>query len=353
MSILRYQTLHGSARSVEKKQKTAIMQMDIGTYIGELLYRHDAVALPGLGTFVNTYRPAVVDQVKGELHPPGRGATFNPNLVADDGLLLKHLQNSHQLDFNAAKTEIQQYVEEVKTALGRQEIIDFPEVGRLYQDYEKNLQFLPDNTNFSLEAYGLPMVEAYPVARPRATAASASAASVSPSTRPATTNYVLIGAIAAGVAVILVAGYFLLFNEAPQDKSALLPVPASRVNVSPSDQKGSDTDSTVKEEGAQPQPPAAAEEESTADEADWGDEVPTPSPDQKRLIIIIGAFGNQKNVSRLVDEIYDAGYEPYTEKSGSLTRVGVQKAYRRAEEVDRALQDVRNRFNTDAKLIEK
>lgn len=335
------------------------MQKDIGKHIGELLYQHDAVALPGLGTFVSAYQPAEIDQVKGELHPPGEGAVFNPNLVTDDGLLVKFLQSRHQLDFETARKQVKQYVEEVKAALESQEMVDFPEVGRLYQDYEKNLQFLPDSTNFSLEAYGLPVVEAYPAARPK----SASAAAAAPvSTAPARKiNYALIGAIAAGVAVILMAGYFLLFNEAPQDDEGLLPVPTSRVNVSPSGQQGATGDSTEEigetTDGQNPAASAPVEEErqetESEEEAGWDSEEPTPAPDQRRLVIIIGAFGNQKNVSRLVDEIYDAGYEPYTEKSGSLTRVGVQKAYRQPAEVERVLTDVRNRFNSDAKLIKK
>jgi len=336
------------------------MQQDIGKYIGELLYQHDTVALPGLGTFVSAYRPAEIDQVRGELTPPGKGAGFNPNLITDDGLLVKLLQNRHHLAFEAAQAQLKQYVEEVKAALERQEIVDFPEVGRLYQDYEKNLQFLPDSTNFSLEAYGLPVVEAYPAARPK----SASAAAAAPaSTAPArNTNYALIGAIAVGVAAILVAGYFLLFNEAPRDDEALIPVPTSRVNVSPSDQQGATGDSTVEidetTDGQDAAASAPVEEEEQKTEGDeeaggWDSEEPTPAPGQKRMVIIIGAFGNQKNVSRLVDEIYDAGYEPYTEKSGSLTKVGVQKAYRQPAEVERVLADVRNRFNSDAKLIKK
>ena len=336
------------------------MQKDIGKYIGELLHQHDAVALPGLGTFVSAYRPAEIDQVKGELHPPGKGAGFNPNLITDDGLLVKLLQNRHQLDFEAAQAQVKQYVEETKAALERQDIVDFPEVGRLYQDYEKNLQFLPDSTNFSLEAYGLPMVEAYPAARARTSAATSTTAPAK-SAPSRTANYALIGAIAVGVTVILVAGYFLLFNEVPQDEEALLPVPTSRVNVSPSNEEGAETDSTAGADettnGRDAEASAPVEEEEQEAEGDqkagWDSEEPTPAPDQKRLVIIIGAFGNQKNVSRLVDEIYDAGYEPYTKKSGSLTRVGVQKAYRQPAEVERVLADVRNRFNSDAKLIKK
>lgn len=323
--------------------------MDIGKYIGELLYHHDAVAVPGLGTFVNAYRPAEIDQVKGELHPPGKGATFNPNLVTDDGLLVNILQNRHQLDLDTAKATLQQYAEELKAALERQEIIDFPEVGRLYQDYENNLQFLPDHNNFSLEAYGLPTVDAYPVARPRSTTPPPPV-TTSKSGAHRTANYALIGAIALGTVVILVAGYFLLFDHTRPAEEALLPVPTSRVNVSPSNEA---TDSMAEEQTDTGRVSSSPKAESPAAEEDWDSEKPTSAPGQKRLVIIIGAFGDKSNVTRLVDDIYDAGYEPYTEQSGSLTKVGVQRAYTEPQEVEQTLNDVRNRFNSDAKLIKK
>jgi cell division septation protein DedD len=329
------------------------MEMDIGSYIGELLYQHDAVAVPGLGTFVNAYRSTEIDQVKGELHPPGKMASFNPNLVADDGLLVGLLQSRHHLGLQDAQAAVAAYVEKVKEAINRQEIVPFPEVGRLYQDYEKSLQFLPDQTNFSLDAYGLPVLEAYPVSRARAAATAQPSPATTVSKKSSVANYALMASISVAVVVVAVAAYFLIASSQEPAEAGMLPVPTSRVNVSPSGQ--SSEQGLAQEEATDSETPAVKEapELPATDEEEWDSERPTPAPGQKRLVIIIGAFGNKENVTRLVDDIYDAGYEPYTEKSGPLTKVGVQKAYTRAEEVDAALQDVRNRFNSDAKLIKK
>ena len=51
----------------------------------------------------------------------------------------------------------------VKAAIERREIVVFPKVGRLYKDYEQNLQFLADNTNFNVDSFGLPDVQFYPI----------------------------------------------------------------------------------------------------------------------------------------------------------------------------------------------
>lgn len=326
--------------------------MDIGTYVGELLYEHETVAIPGFGSFVSSYQPAEVDQVQGELHPPSNTISFNENLVADDGLLVSYIHRRHGLSVNQAKEAVRKYVEQVKGAIQRQEIVVFPEVGRLYQDYEKNLQFLPDNTNFSTASYGLPMVNAYPVAwshKPRQSAVERSAPAPNPKQQRAA-NLGLLAAIAAAVVVIAIAGYFLFTDFQSEPEEGLQRVPTSRVNVSPSGGEGKAADSlsvaesdTAAEPGEEILPPSEP----------FDTESPTAAPDRRYLVIVIGVFGNQKNVERLVDQIYDAGYEPYTERAGALTKVGIQKTYTEPEEVEEMLNAVRDEFTVDAKIYKR
>ncbi len=330
------------------------MEMDIGSYIGALLYEQDTVALPSLGSFESAYKPAVIDQVQGELHPPGKSIAFNANLVTDDGLLRGYIMKKHGLSVTEAKQMLDNYVQEVKEAIDRREIVVFPEVGRLYKDYEQNLQFLADSTNFEMQSYGLPTVSFYPIARSahhkttgKKTAATATVPESDPGGR---LNTGLVAVIGAAVVVVGVALYFLAFGAGGQGEESLHPVPASRVNIRP----GEDTQA------------AGAQEERLADDraglsadtleqgpvppADSDTEEPTAAPGQKSYVIIIGVFGNPKNVQRLIDDIYDAGYEPYTEKAGDLTRVGVQRTYKTEADIEAAIADVRNRFTKDAKL---
>ncbi len=328
------------------------MEMDIGTYVGELLFEHEAVAVPGLGSFVSAYRSAEVDQVQGELHPPSKTISFNENLVADDGLLISYVHHKHDLSVEQAREAVRKYVEQVKGAIQRQEIVVFPEVGRLYQDYEKNLQFLPDTTNFSTQSYGLPKVSAYPAAwshSQRQTAAERSRPAPNPKQQRAA-NLGLVAAIAAAVVVIAIAGYFLFTDFQSSSEESLQRVPTSRVNVSPSGGEGKAADSLS---AGEEKDSGQTEEELLPPAGEFDTESPTAAPDRRYLVIVIGAFGNQKNVERLVDRIYDAGYEPYTERAGSLTKVGIQKTYTEPEEVEQMLNAVRDEFTADAKIYKR
>ncbi|MCB0579438.1 MAG: hypothetical protein KDD10_09040, partial [Phaeodactylibacter sp.] len=99
------------------------MQIDIGSHIAALLYEHNSVNIPGLGGFVSSYKTATADQVQGELHPPSKGLNFNSNLVADDGLLAQHLQEKLGISLTDANELVENYVKEVKEAIGRREIV--------------------------------------------------------------------------------------------------------------------------------------------------------------------------------------------------------------------------------------
>ncbi|MBK6949766.1 MAG: hypothetical protein IPH16_18360 [Haliscomenobacter sp.] len=58
----------------------------------------------------------------------------------------------------------------------------------------------------------------------------------------------------------------------------------------------------------------ALDDEGVADSS----EAPTLAPEQKQCIIVIGLFRDKNNVDRLVQRIYEEGFEPYLEKMAQL-----------------------------------
>ena len=68
-----------------------------------------------------------------------------------------------------ATEAVTEYVDSLKAALDRREIIEIPSVGRIYRDYEKQLKFMPEGTNFEASSFGLPDVKFTPVERTRKT----------------------------------------------------------------------------------------------------------------------------------------------------------------------------------------
>lgn len=329
------------------------MDINIGACIAPLLYENETVALPGLGSFSTAYQPALIDQVQGELHPPSKAISFNTNLVGDDGLLASYLVQKHDLPLSEAQSVLKDYVATIKERLEKRELAVFPEVGRLYLDYEDKLQFLPDSTNFNTSSYGLPSLNFHPIARTQRPAAKAKpkqAAQAPPPPRKwQAANIGLIAAIGLAVIVLGATVYLLLPSGERQDEEANLQrLPTSRVNVRPSERDaGNSQDEPIDD--------SLAETDYEDEQAPLTDELedserPAVAPGQRSYIIIVGVFSSAENVQRLIDKIYDVGYEPYTEKKGKLTRVGVQRTYRTEQELEDALNDVRNRFTVDAKL---
>ncbi len=336
------------------------MQIDIGAYIAELLYQHHAVNVPALGGFVTHYKPSTVDQVEGKITPPSKSLKFNKNLVLDDGLLINYVRDKHGMSFEQAKKTVADYVDGVLEAIERREIVVFPNVGRLYRDYENNLQFLPDNTNFNTEVYGLPEVEFHPLARTEARKAAQVGKPVRQPSPPVAVQITswfqryLAPISALAVVVVALSLYFMFFKPRsgqPVAEDSQKRVPASRYNVSPTDEKeaaappAAEADTITAESAA---PSVEDEEVSTETEA------ATVPPERRRYCVIrIGYFADQDNVERLIRRISEAGFEPYSEPSGQLMMVGVQFSYQRSSEIDQTLREVQEKFEPNAKVMRR
>jgi len=339
------------------------MQVDIGKYIGSLLYTNQSVSVPGLGSFVSGYESASIDPVQGELSPPSKSLMFNKNLVVDDGLLVEHICREEKISAIEAQQLLEAYVNEIKEAIDKREIVTFTDLGRLYKDYEGQIKFLPDGTNFNTNSYGLPSINFYPIGKtePIAQAPAANDKKKQPSGAGGFFSRFLnngLAAVVLGVAtvVILVTVYFLFIQSPESGREEAHKVPTSRVNVKPGADSQQQQSTASADTEMQEESPSKPEDENPA-EPEQPDEIdterPTVSPQQKYFVIILGSFGNEGNVQRLVERIYQAGYEPYTEQSGKLTKVGIQKAYTEKSEITATLRDVRQEFSEDAKVYKQ
>ncbi|MDP5090357.1 MAG: SPOR domain-containing protein, partial [Saprospiraceae bacterium] len=67
--------------------------------------------------------------------------------------------------------------------------------------------------------------------------------------------------------------------------------------------------------------------------------------------IAIGVFGNPDNAARVVDKIKKAGFIPFTEKVGALTKVGVKQEYKSVAEKLEILDKVRSEIEKTAVII--
>jgi len=360
------------------------MDIDIAPYIKELLYKHNNLVIPGFGNFVLSYASTTIDHVQGILNPPSKKIDFDTNLLTNDGKLIEHLKEKHQLSTEDATAVINTFVSKIKMQLGKREMVTLPEVGRLYKDFEDNIQFIPDVTNFSKESFGLPTINFYPILRENVSKAKVPAnkakASTTTSKTPAkkggapntsanTASTVKKTKVAKntvkkpikkgfwdtyfwipGALLVLLVASFLTCVVYPKIKGTDTVVD-NRINQSPTK-----IDPDAPEDPKEDMIDMQMEQEAEAEEDIIDTESITVNPNQRECIVSIGVFGEKANATKMIQDLYDKGYDAYKDsyiKNGKdLTKVGVQFAYETQEEYQRKVDKIKQDF-PNAVVIKK
>ncbi|MFT5167510.1 MAG: hypothetical protein ACI8P3_002748 [Saprospiraceae bacterium] len=337
------------------------MVIDIKQHIGQILYERDSLIIPDLGGFVSTYKSATIDHVQGLVHPPSKKLNFNKNLIINDGVLINCLVEALNVSTSEAKKAIEDFVGRTIEVLDNREIIVFPGVGRLYKDYENNLRFLQDNTNYNTAVYGLPALQFYPILRSRTFGNVANnyveqqpTAARSFSFRKAAVSvmpFMLIAIITIGAIMF----YQRQAGNAGLAEAQKIPVVENRINQKPGEQLS--IIEGLKNQFLKPEPKEVIIPEDEIAEPtsidQIGTESATLSPTSKECVIIIGAFGKKTGVEKRVGEIINLGYSVYQDKKGSLTRVGIQFAYQNKDEIREKLNAMRDSFDNRAWILKE
>lgn len=349
--------------------------MAIDRDIHDLLFQHDCVIVPGFGGFLTHYRPARLDEQRRLVHPPSKDLSFNKHLVRQDGLLVDQLVRHEGLDFQAAKSKIEEEVEEWRWKLQRQGRLEVLQVGTFFHDQEQNLQFEPDRrVNFLKDAYGLRPVAAVPVERPEILPKLAvlplAGSQSDPEERRRTPAFL---AAAATIAILLTAatwwvvgstgpnsiamGGFDLFGSAGPARYIFPGAPPAPVGTpveasiwsAPADIQGvhempiagPDVAAVAVNFG---QTPEKAEPESTA--------VDTPVV-RSRYHIIGGCFLERENADRFISELQAKGFAAsLIDQKGGLYRVAYG-SYPLKSTAAEALEAVRKEEAPDAWMLVK
>lgn len=133
--------------------------MTIPQHICSLLYQFDCVIIPGFGGFVANYHPAQINTNQNIVFPPSKGLLFNKNLLNNDGLLADAISQKEQISYADSILRIEAFVSNSLEKLKNNERVEIDEIGFLFFDDEKNIQFKPEySANFLVDAFGL-----YPV----------------------------------------------------------------------------------------------------------------------------------------------------------------------------------------------
>ena len=350
------------------------MNIDVAKAIKELLYQHDAVILPGLGGFTSTPVTAVVDYVQGTVQPPARKVEFNTNLVINDGILVNHIQKTELVTAQEATVAIEEYVAGIKEALEQREIIDIPQVGRLYKDYEKKIRFIPEGTNFEVGSYGLPPVKFNPVRRkkqasgkgsqsktiPHPAAAANTPTMAKPTPPPSGWAEKALPWLIVAAAILLAFSLFLWLRDG-DSQPPQAGLPQERVNIKPGTEAPppSTTDdpanSEMESDPGIAETPAPADSPPPSDKPAENTEEQThnaPTATNDNFFVVIHSFGSPKNAKRFARQLKRAGYTPVTKMYRGLHRVGVEVPASGQNELDDLLQTLGKKFNSTPVVVD-
>lgn len=383
--------------------------------IREILMEDQQVCLPGIGTLRLTPQPAVVSPIEGKATPPSNRASFNSNLVLDDGRILRSLEEIPVLTKEEAKHLLDEFLKNISDNLDAGRSVTLEGIGRLFKHFDGEVRFTAGGENFSKESFGLPNVELKPIARSEkvkasavdpmlATAATpldplAAPAPRRPGTEGTTKNTPVkskweqfahhpdlrqilwyIAAILAAIAIFTL-GYFLLQTviksyaadpvprtetvpvnvEEPAARTPLPPVDADRVvpdeppRLNDARTRSQDEDPAPFEQPAATTSPPATAPSSVQDPTTTppgATTPPTPPADPySTAYIAIGLYGSSANVSKNKARINKAGYEAFSRPDGRYTRVGVRVRYTNRADLMETLRAVQKLYD-DAYVME-
>lgn len=351
------------------------MSTDVNKAIHELLFEKKAVIVPGLGGFTSVPTPATVDYVQDIITPPAAKLDFNPNLVLNDGVLVHYLQKSNTSTYQEAEQLVERFVDSVRTTLERREIFEIPKVGRLYQDYEQKIRFMPEGTNFNAASFGLPTVEFQPLVKEKPksmttppkqisaaeaefleseTNAAASAAAPVPDQLGSMAMKMLPWLVLL-LAILLALGLYAIFGGQNKKQVAELPEAVERVNVKPTlpAESGNTTESTPTTPQSSTPSPADEPKSTPPKETTVPDAADTEQdrfePTKNTTYLVVHSFGVKSNATNFAKRLTEDGYATETKKYGKLFRVGVTFAYSSSADIEKMRKELAKKYEAGPK----
>ena len=190
--------------------------MQINDLIYDLLLEHNCVIIPKVGAFVGNYQSAQINNLNHKIYPPSKKITFNKSLNQNDGLLIDYVAGHNNIKYEEAEQIVLKWAKNINDLLAQQELIDFPKVGRLFNDSLGKTRFEQFTQNNLLkDAFGLQEVIAFPLQKEKQNHLETSATKVIPITTPIkpqqNINYKLI-TTAAAVMLLIVYSWYVGFQ---------------------------------------------------------------------------------------------------------------------------------------------
>ena len=118
--------------------------------IQQLLLTNNCVIIPNFGAIIANYQPAEI----------------NKSLQTNDGVLVNAVMHKFEISYQEAEEKVADFSKECKHTLEANNSLILKEIGKIYFDAEKRVQFQPlPNKNFLLSSFGLIDLPISPIQR--------------------------------------------------------------------------------------------------------------------------------------------------------------------------------------------
>jgi nucleoid DNA-binding protein/cell division septation protein DedD len=129
--------------------------MTVAQALSELLYEHDAVTVPGLGTFSCDYEGAKVNVITNQFERPSATVVFDGQQREENDLLVRHLVASEDLTEDEARQQVNRFVADCFAELKAGREVTLPGIGVLRPDPVLAVGFTAVASNYNGDAFGL------------------------------------------------------------------------------------------------------------------------------------------------------------------------------------------------------
>lgn len=336
--------------------------MDLSYHIEELLFLNDCVIIPTIGGFIVNHTSASIDFVEQQLLPPQKTVSFNPKLVNNDGLLANHIAQKEHLTYKQATLKVEAFSRQIESDLFNNKIVHFDKIGKLYFNSDSKLEFVPADTNFLKDAFGLPNLTCTPILRSKDYLKEESEHLI-PIRRKRKTGGVLL--ILAQPRVVAAAAILIFILSTPFIYRAIVGTPTddnSTIVASNDNPQTKDTNSSSQaslipsfsNDNTTTTTPSTELVETEAIDTiaeTVVEDLPVIDENAKEYIIVLGAFGKKRNASRLAKKLEKDNYLPDVTVKNGLNRVGVQITCT-PEELKEHLDFLQENYNKKAWVVE-
>ena len=349
--------------------------------IKEQLFLNGSVIIPDIGKLYTVKKMALLDAVRGQIDPPQADIFLDTNSKINDGVLVDAISKSEGISTTEAQKLTDEQTNSMLSALNKYELIALEGFGRFYNDGMGKIHFLQDAINLNAESYGLPTLKFEPISRTEKVVSPEMTSikeTIKPETviAPVTTQtyqymnehntvpeiepILNIWGIEKNlfkriltIAAVTLAFLALLFSQINRINKSKVVISAPSVSsdtlntITSSAYIGDTMTHATDASGIVAETKPTKEKAKPAKEA----EKVVSSSKEKTATIIIGAFGNEKNIAKLESWISNKGYELYSKKRGNLTIVGAKVGYNSSDELKSLVSSFRSKYGKEVFIL--